>query len=201
MSITEQINFSVNNSIHYISFLFVVPKILFNESNLRLNQSHQTTILLNNKNEFPTIHIHYVKGFKFKKYIKEYIKDKYCLKNSNIIEIKLVNTFKKLHTYMIVIDSVKHLFNGTALVTIPKSSSDFGWRPFVDTFKLTNDNILKKEDLQKEIYKILYENINEKSYSYKLPIFKSSLVYKPFYSIDYKLLIQLLCNISTHKLV
>ena len=104
---TKKIKLITNNNIHYIGLLFIVPNNISKKPNKNLIQMLNTNIFIDHYNQYPTIHIDYTPDFKFKKYIRDYIKSTYNVKNKYIIEIKLINTFQKLHNYMIIMNTVK----------------------------------------------------------------------------------------------
>lgn len=177
----------IDSNKHYIGLLFINCKCQKIINNNNLNQVNVSNILINPKKEFLTIKVYIHNNFKYKKYIREYIKKTYNFKNKNIIEIKLINTFNRLHNYLIVIDKIKYINEGECIVNIPYNSNDFGWNPFIDFYKTNVKNISEND-----IYKLIFKNYNNNNYP-KI-IFKSNLVYKNFI-IEYKQILQILCNI------
>lgn len=182
----KKLKIATNNNIHYIGLLFIVPCNLSEKPNKNLIQVQNTNIFVDHYNQYPTIHIDYSPDFKFKKYIREYIKTNYSVKNKYIIEIKLINTFQKLHNYMIVMKTVKGVESGKSISTISLSENTFGWKPILNFYKIT------LEEKTMDIYRVIYSQLINKS---KTDIFKSCSVYK-YQHFDYLKLIQLLCNLN-----
>lgn len=177
----------IDNTIHYIGLLFIVPYNLSVKPNKNLIQMHITNIFVDHYNQYPTIHIDYTPDFKFKKYIREYIKSHYRIKNKYIIEIKLINTFQKLHNYMIIMNTVKGVESGKSITSISLNQNTYGWKPIINFYKITTE-----VNLLINIYRIIYSQLVNKS---NIDIFKSNIVYKHQY-FNYLKVIQLLCNLN-----
>lgn len=183
---SKKIKLITNNNIHYIGLLFIVPNNISQKPNKNLIQMLNTNIFIDHYNQYPTIHIDYSPDFKFKKYIRDYIKSIYNVKNKYIIEIKLINTFQKLHNYMIIMKTVKGVETGRSITSVSLNENKFAWKPILNFYKIDNEQKLQN------IYRIIYSELTTKSGS---DIFKSNLVYKHQH-FNYLKIIQLLCNLD-----
>jgi hypothetical protein len=76
-------------------------------------------------------------NFKYKKYIRSLIFDKYNINKKDIINIKLYNTFGRLHNYLVILNG-KILSNGLSSSHVPLISDKYSWRSRLDFFNLDN---------------------------------------------------------------
>jgi hypothetical protein len=174
---------NINN--HFIGIIFIhsinfnhLYKIKWDKNKLQVNA---TSIFLNKNNEYPIFSIEdslLNENFKYKKYIKEVIKEKYSIKNKYTITVKYINTYNYLHNYVVVLKSKKYLDKA---INIQNTSDDlFHWRTYIDTYN--NDIML----YQSEIYKI----IKNKKYSIK----PEKSIFD--YILDYNQLTNILTNVD-----
>ena len=182
------ISLRTRNSLHWIGLIFINvnnPKKI----NTKLNQINVTNILLNTKNYFSTIRIKYTNDFKFKKHIRQYILEKYQLKKKHVEDIRFISSYKKIHSYMILLKKSKYLFGSNCISNLSFNSESYAWRPFINFFK-ENNTITNR----KNIYKYLYQN----SLDLKIPKYEflSEKVYRNKYSICFQEILLLLRNLE-----
>lgn len=183
------ISFKTRNSLHWIGLVFINinnPKNI----NPQLNQFNITNILVNRKNYFPTIRIEYSKDFKFKKHIRQYILQEYQLKKKYIEDIRFISSYKKIHSYLIIVKKTKYLYESSCVSNLSLNSEYFAWRPFINFLRKDISSIDRKN-----IYKYLYLN----SLDLKIPNYKilSSKVYHNQYSISFQEILLLISNLES----
>ena len=171
---------------HYIGIIFINAtnitnsnKLLWDKNKLHLNL---TSIFLNKLNEYPIFKIDNLlltNSFRYKKYIKEIIKEKYAIKNKYIITIKLFNNLDNLHNYIIILKSKKNLNNGKNIQSY--GDNGFYWRTYINNY-ICNDKLSQME-IYKYIQKINNYEIKPEKYNSK-------------YIIDYNSITQKLSNID-----
>jgi hypothetical protein len=189
MKESKKIRINTNPYLHFIGLIFVNCKNMNNSiksETQNLNHINVTNILVNNRNEFPTIWFKLTDDFKYKKYIREYLKSSMNLKKKYIIEIKYFNKYKKLHNYVVFIKEPKCIENGLTILNIPFSSNKFAWRPIIDFYKTTSNNLTNNK-----IYKIIYESYLHNNYKVT---FIPDEVYQNSYILDYIDLLILISN-------
>ena len=160
-----------------------------------------TNILVNTDNNYPTVPFILTKDFKYKKYIRDHLKNVYNIKKKKIFEIKLLNTYKKLHNYIIVLNSIQNIKHTDCIISIYRDSLHLGWKPITDLYVYSKD-ILSIHEVSTsvnftEIYKIIYnkyillnkENIYNQT-------FKSALVYQNSFNIRYLEILLIISNMS-----
>lgn len=123
-----------------------------------------TNIYLKNNKTYPIIMIDnadITKKFKYKKYIKNYIKKKYNIGKNNIISIKFYETNNNLHNYIIILKDINSLGDGrSSLSTRPDI---YSWRNILSWFKIDD---IGKEPLQNEIYSLILKNDYQVDYNF-----------------------------------
>lgn len=183
----KKIIVKTRDTLHWIGLVFINTNIS-KKPDLNLNQINITNILLNPKNHFPTIKIEYTKDFKFKKYIRQYLLDEYELKKKNIEDIRFIDSYKKIHSYMILIKKTKYIDKGYCITNLSYNSDLFGWKPIINFYKYMNNHE------RKFVYKYLYDNyMNSRIPNYK---FYSSEVYRNQYFINFYKIILLISNLE-----
>ena len=175
------ISIRTRDSLHWIGLIFI------NINNPK-NILSITNILVNPKNHFPTIRIEYSKDFKFKKHIRQYILEEYQIKKKYVEDIRFISSYKKIHSYMVIIKKTKYLYQSNCVTNLSLYSESFAWRPFTNFINQSNLTY------RKDIYKYLYEN----SLDSKIPKYKffSSLVYRNQYFICFQEILLLLSNLD-----
>ena len=184
---------------HYIGLIFTNSTSMNSIYNLKWNNKNllylnSTNIYLcNNKNYLITElnDTEITKKFKYKKYIKKYINEKYSIKPSDIITIKLYETFNNLHNYIIILKNVDILNNGkNSVITDGKA---YAWRTLFSSF---NIDIIDIEPSQNKIYNLILKNDNEIDYIFSPQFLDNYPLYFKKYNIKLSRLKQIFSTIK-----
>jgi hypothetical protein len=190
-----QVDIDSNN--HFIG-LIIVNCISVNEiHNLKWNKNDKiylniTRICTIKNNEYPILKIpnsEYIPGFKFKKYIKLFLKSKLLIKKKNLHSIKLLGNYGNLHNYIIILNNAK------CILKLKKHNEKILWRNVFDQYHIQNEFI---EPDQHEIYKqvINKRSISNINYNFNLHPYLENCS-EPYLSqctIDYRLILKFLYN-------
>lgn len=149
---------------HYISFLVLYNfNYGFRKTETPTNYVIGTSILFDKHNN--GVHNHRIKisqDFKYKKYIRDFVRNEMNYKNKDIYLIKSVNVYKNYHNYIIVLNSLskkhkqyKNLINDT--------SYTYKWRNIYDFYpsnELNNYGHTTSSNTMTKAYIYLYKKGN-----------------------------------------
>ena len=163
---TNNIDLLTISDEHYIILLF--------SNNISVNRAHNmnwndnkkiylnmTNLYLKNGSQMPYIKLdkNLLKpGFKYKKYIRKYIQERYYISKKNIINIKLLETLGNIHSYLIILNNTKCLDNGISSINTLKP---YSWRTILDFYNIFLDN--DKPD-QNKIYNFVCDYNKKKNH-------------------------------------
>lgn len=178
----ERLEVPVTN--HFIGLIFTNSISMNAIHNLSWDKDlfylNYTNIYLKNNKTYPIIMIDnadITKNFKYKKYIKNYIKNKYNIEKNDIITIKFYETNNNLHNYIIILKNINSLGNGRS--SLSSRPDIYSWRNILSWFKIDE---IGTEPLQNEIYSLILKNDDQVEYDF-LPEYKECY---PKYLKEYK---------------
>ena len=153
---------------HYIGLLFtncISVNKLHNMGWEKLSHKRDTIYLnitrlyVKDSNKFPIIRLDndiLGNNFKYKKYIKDYIKKTYSISKKNVLGIKLFETYGNLHNYIVILDNYTCLDNGRLDFNTAFTKEVYSWRSRLDFYNIGDDISLPPS--QNTIYKLILSN-------------------------------------------
>ena len=135
---------------HYIGLIFIYSSTLNRLNNMKWGYEdpdvlyiNNTSIFIKDNNKFPIFELNsdiLNDSFKYKKYIRKLIDEKFNIHKKYIINIKFFETFGNLHNYLVILNNVKCLDNGRSSINIRSRDNLFSWKTQLDFFKLNKSN-------------------------------------------------------------
>ena len=135
-------------------------------------------------------------SFKYKKFIRNYIKNNFNIDKKNIINIKFFETYGNLHNYIIILDNTKCLDNGISSMNVRPIDNKFSWRMRLDFFQLDKFN---KYINQQDIFNKILDNKKmkvDKNFMLEPDINETTPQYIKKNRISYVKLLRVLTNIN-----
>jgi len=193
------------NNNHYIG-LIIVNSISVNKlhklkwDNIERIYLNITRILLYNNDKFPTINIpnnEYQPGFKFKKFIKKYIKSSWLISKKYIQGIKLLGNYGNLHIYTIIMDTPHFIHSKKFLKA---SGRNYSWRNIFDQYNIDKKEVNQDYMDQDKIYQkiVINRNTSLVKYNFKLKPYLDNTPdeYLINYLLDYEYILHQLSSFS-----
>ena len=146
---------------------------------------NNTSIFIKKQKYFPLFELNeeiLSQDFKYKRYIRKLLEEKYSIKKKNINNIKFYSTYEKVHNYVVILNEKLNIFI---------DNKEYCWHTQLDFYRLNNREIPTQKDIYSKILESnefqLYQN------SIFLPDINDNI---PYYinnlKVPYKNLIELL---------
>ena len=146
---------------------------------------NNTSIFIKKQKYFPLFELNeeiLSQDFKYKRYIRKLLEEKYFIKKKNINNIKFYSTYEKVHNYVVILNEKLNIFI---------DNKEYCWHTQLDFYRLNNREIPTQKDIYSKILESnefqLYQN------SIFLPDINDNI---PYYinnlKVPYKNLIELL---------
>tara|TARA_B100001093_G_scaffold292130_1_gene278851 strand:+ start:292 stop:972 length:681 start_codon:yes stop_codon:yes gene_type:complete len=153
------------SNLHFISFVICFYDDL-NIDDLKYVYLTNTSLLIRDKNKIPIYEVKVNDKFKYKKFIREKVKEDFKILNKDINYIKLINNSGNYHNYLVLIKNNSKRIKKYKNFIHCNSSSEYFWRNYFTMFTpekidLNMDVIYNNISNQKNNYKFICDNKQE----------------------------------------
>ena len=146
-----------NSNLHFVSFVICFYEDL-NIDNLKYVYLVNTCLLIKDQNKIPFYEIKVNDKFKYKKFIREKIKEDFKILNKDIEYIKLISNLDNYHNYLVLIKNNSKRIKKYKNFIHCNSRDEYFWRNYFTMF------IPEKIDLDMDV---IYNNISNQKNNYK----------------------------------
>ena len=145
------------SNLHFVSFVICFYDNL-NIDNLKYIYLVNTSLLIRDQNKIPLYEVKVNDKFKYKKFIREKVKDDFKILNKDIDYIKLINNSNNYHNYLVLIKNNSKRIKKYKKFIHANSSVEYFWRNYFTMFKP------EKIELNMDV---IYNNISNQKNNYK----------------------------------
>ena len=146
-----------NSNLHFVSFVICFYENL-KIDNLKYVYLVNTSLLIRDQNKIPIYEVKVNDKFKYKKFIREKVKEDFKILNKDIDYIKLINNSDNYHNYLVLIKNNSKRIKKYKNFIHCNTSIEYFWRNYFTMFKP------EKIDLNMDI---IYNNISNQKNNYK----------------------------------